>query len=231
MRDSRIPVMFASLVLGVLLAGALYGFLRSFEQADSEFEVIDLGALQEGAQTRVFGFNSLDGLTGEIQTREGKLRAFVWSPEEGLTVLETLGGNASYGRALNDAGQAVGFSDIEGTGTRAFLWTRETGMTSLDSLVGDDGESAAYGCSADGSTIVGSSSTESGSVAIIWDVTHGTRSIQALLKRDTRLAPALHDWKLRSATAISADGSTVVGYGTNPSGRQEGWVAAIAVSP
>ena len=34
-------------------------------------------------------------------------------------------------------------------------------------------------------------------------------------------------WKLTHATAISGDGRTIVGYGTNPSGQTEGWVLEL----
>jgi len=37
----------------------------------------------------------------------------------------------------------------------------------------------------------------------------------------------LAGWTLTGAVAVSADGSTVVGYGTGPSGAQEGWIAVI----
>ena len=35
-------------------------------------------------------------------------------------------------------------------------------------------------------------------------------------------------WTLSSATAISADGFTIVGNGTNPSGQYEAWVANLS---
>jgi hypothetical protein len=41
------------------------------------------------------------------------------------------------------------------------------------------------------------------------------------------LGPALAGWKLDEATAISADGLTIVGTGTNPSGNTEAWVAFL----
>jgi uncharacterized membrane protein len=37
----------------------------------------------------------------------------------------------------------------------------------------------------------------------------------------------LAGWKLSIATAISADGQTVVGYGINPSGLTEAWIATV----
>jgi hypothetical protein len=37
----------------------------------------------------------------------------------------------------------------------------------------------------------------------------------------------LAGWRLDYANGISADGSTIVGSGTNPAGRTEGWVAVV----
>jgi hypothetical protein len=34
-------------------------------------------------------------------------------------------------------------------------------------------------------------------------------------------------WKLDTARAISADGSVIVGTGTNPGGKTEGWMTII----
>jgi hypothetical protein len=37
----------------------------------------------------------------------------------------------------------------------------------------------------------------------------------------------LTGWGLANAMAISADGYTVVGHGTNPGGQQEAWIADL----
>jgi hypothetical protein len=41
------------------------------------------------------------------------------------------------------------------------------------------------------------------------------------------LGAALTGWQLSEATAISDDGLTIVGFGTNPLGNTEAWVATI----
>ena len=41
----------------------------------------------------------------------------------------------------------------------------------------------------------------------------------------------LTGWHLTSANAISADGLTITGYGTNPSGNVEAWIARIEPVP
>ena len=37
----------------------------------------------------------------------------------------------------------------------------------------------------------------------------------------------LTGWQLNNATGISADGLTIVGYGPNPNGDTEAWIAVI----
>ena len=62
--------------------------------------------------------------------------AFLWSREDGLRELGTLGGAASCAAALNDRGDVVGYSlTSEGT-TRAFRWTPDGGLRDLGTLPG-----------------------------------------------------------------------------------------------
>jgi hypothetical protein len=42
-----------------------------------------------------------------------------------------------------------------------------------------------------------------------------------------KVGSAIDGWILGAATAISADGLTIVGYGRNPSGNEEAWVAHL----
>jgi hypothetical protein len=49
-------------------------------------------------------------------------------------------------------------------------------------------------------------------------------SLKGLL---TSLGLDLTGWTLEVAQAVSADGRTIVGYGPNPSGNYEGWVAHL----
>ena len=53
---------------------------------------------------------------------------------------------------------------------------------------------------------------------------HGTRSLQDLL---VGLGADLTGWRLAQATDISADGLTIVGYGQNPNGFTEAWIATV----
>ena len=49
-----------------------------------------------------------------------------------------------------------------------------------------------------------------------------------MLIDEFHIANELRGWKLRAASAVSGDGSTVVGFGLNRHGNQEAWIARIA---
>jgi hypothetical protein len=55
------------------------------------------------------------------------------------------------------------------------------------------------------------------------------RNLRNVLEDDFGLD--LSGWTLTEATGISADGRTIVGYGVNPSGDQEGWIAVPEPPP
>jgi hypothetical protein len=60
--------------------------------------------------------------------------------------------------------------------------------------------------------------------AAVWDATHGIRlvtDIVAAAGGDTT------GWTLKGIVGISGTGRVVVGYGINPSGRSEPWIARL----
>lgn len=67
-------------------------------------------------------------------------------------------------------------------------------------------------------------SAGAGGEAFIWGATNGMQNLGVLL---TTLGVDLTGWQLSSTNGISADGRTIVGYGTNPSGPPEAWIAVI----
>jgi uncharacterized membrane protein len=98
---------------------------------------------------------------------------------------------------------------------------------SLATLRGGRNGSIARAVSADGSIIVGSCAGERGPEAVIWDDVRGVRRVRELLVQEFNLEEVVRGWKLRSATAISADGTVVAGDGVNPDGEPEAWIADI----
>jgi probable HAF family extracellular repeat protein len=123
----------------------------------------------------------------------------------------------------------VGFSSSANATTgnyEAFRWTQQTGMVGLGDLPGGTFNSTADGISADGSIIVGTSTTGLGDEAFIWDSGNGMRNLRDVLVNDYGLGAALTGWQLIGAV-ISADGHTFAGSGINPDGNTEAWVATV----
>ena len=104
-------------------------------------------------------------------------------------------------------------------------------MEGLGTLLPSDFGSLAIATSADGAIVVGTNNPGSGLndyEAFVWDELHGMRSVQELLIAE---GFDLAGWKLNWATDVSADGTTIVGWGKNPSGQDEGWLARINSVP
>jgi len=95
--------------------------------------------------------------------------------------------------------------------------------------ISDNLGSKANATSAAGHVIVGNDKISGDEKALIWDVENGTRILEDLLTVEYGLD--LSDWELREANDISADGTVIVGWGINPDGFEEGWIAEIDPTP
>jgi len=121
----------------------------------------------------------------------------------------------------------VGTARPENGQYEAFRWTEETGLVGLGDLPGGGIDSRAHGVSADGAVIVGWAEAESpvGKTAFVWDAEQGMRALQDVLVHECQLD--LEGWALEEAHGVSDDGFTVVGWGYNPVGDKEAWIAVI----
>ena len=146
-----------------------------------------------------------DGATvvGYSLTSAGQSQAFRWTQAGGMT---GLGGNGSFARGVSDNGSVItGDTFVLGSGTRAFRWTPGGGMQNIGTLAGDN-TSAGNAVSADGKTIAGLSYQilPSGDTtnwqAFRWTETGGMVGL-GRLPGDTS----------SQATAVSADGSFIIG--------------------
>ncbi|QDT69621.1 hypothetical protein MalM25_25600 [Planctomycetes bacterium MalM25] len=129
----------------------------------------------------------------------------------------------------------------------AVLWTREAGWVDLGQLrlvPGPEQVAAeAVDVSGEGEIVVGQAlvvATDAANddyldsepdafgrvkVPFIWDEERGMRPLARVLAGDFGLD--LEGWRLGEVTAISDDGTTVVGTGRNPNGLQEAWRAVM----
>ncbi len=136
------------------------------------------------------------------------------------------GSFGSFAFAVSAGGSVVVGSSLSAQGEEAFRWENGV-MTGLGDLPGGSFFSRAYAVSDDGSVVVGfgSTSTGWGMEAFIWDQANGMRNLKDVLEKGYGLD--LTGWTLENATAMSADGLTIVGYGINPDGLAEGWITTI----
>jgi autotransporter-associated beta strand protein/autotransporter passenger strand-loop-strand repeat protein len=98
-------------------------------------------------------------------------------------------------------------------------------MTSLG--LPSNSDSGAYGVNADGSVVVGNFVDAYGPHTFRWTSALGAQSITNIFVAD---GVNLTGWQLADTTGVSADGTVIVGFGTDPGGRREGWIAQIPVN-
>ncbi|TWU22594.1 PEP-CTERM sorting domain-containing protein [Bythopirellula polymerisocia] len=165
--------------------------------------------------------------------------AFIWTAVDGLTRLGFLPGGSGDSSATGisaDGRVVVGAGNNSSGFAEAFRWTEGGGMVGLGDLPGGMFQSVASDTTADGGIVVGNSIvgliTSPLGVGpdfdpFIWDESHGMRNLVDVLTNDYGLGSELADWNLTDATAISDDGTVIIGYGINPNGKFEGWIAQI----
>ncbi len=170
---------------------------------------------------------SADGsvIVGWASTENGR-EAFRWTESEGIVGMGDLPAGSFDSLATGvstDGSVIVGLAT--NPGVTAFRWTAASGMVDLGRPPGGN-YSQAWGVSADGSVIVGDAGVAGERVPTIWDESNGMRNLIDVLV-ELGLGSEIEGWDLEQATAISADGLTVVGWGYVPDGGQEAWVAYL----
>lgn len=151
-------------------------------------------------------------------------QGFRWTAGEGLVKLE--GFRSVFGLSA-DGAVVVGMGKF-GQGVEACRWTRDDGAKGIGDLPGGNFYSQAKGVSDDGQRVVGSGEPEDGQPrAFLWESKSGLKDLKSVLEQEYGLAKALNGWLLSEAVGISADGMTIVGYGFNPDGQTEAWLANL----
>lgn len=184
-----------------VFVGSLYGLEGGYAQAVSNDGTVIVGASHAG---------------------DGHYEPFLWTAATGMVGLGFLPGHDD-GRVgdLSGDGRAV----VGQSANKAFLWTAGTGVVDISAGSGAI-SSDAYAVSGDGSVVVGRAYWESNNPRpFIWDEAGGLRDLQDVLVTDYGLD--LSGWTLISADGISDDGLTIVGFGRNPAGTTEGFVAVV----
>lgn len=187
-----------------------------------------LGDLPGGNfDSRAWGI-SADGsvIVGESTSSNGN-EAFRWTAATGMVGLGDLTGglfnSIAYGISA-DGSTIVGYGYPTNSSHEAFRWTLATGIEPLGFLPCDTW-SIGRATSGNGSVVVGDPQTTTCKCVFIWDVQHGIRELLNVLTDGYGLN--LTGWQLCRATALSYDGNIIVGYGINPSGQTEAWMADL----
>jgi probable HAF family extracellular repeat protein len=213
-------------------------------------QVIPLGGLPGYSSGSTAAAVSADGsvVVGRCFSSEWQLgnQAFRWTAQTGMVGLGDLPGGDffSISTAVSADGSVVVGYSLAASGWQAFRWTPAEGMVALGNLPGGDIYSFATGLTADGSVIVGAGRLQGSypyfDQPFIWEAINGMRDFQGFLVNDLSLdlTACGYSWNLSGATAVSADGSTIVGYGLNPVAvatgmvdNEEGWIARISLPP
>jgi probable HAF family extracellular repeat protein len=201
------------------------GVLPDYSYSSGASGVSGDGTVVVGGSTN----NPVDGSAERTQ-------AFRWTLAGGIHGLGFVAGiDRSAAGAISADGSTIIGGDGNGGGS-PFRWTAGAGMQGLGDVPPDfdplNGGGffnivGALGVSGDGSVIVGWAGGDGGAPteeAMVWDAAHGIRSLRLVLANDYGLN--LNGWWLTEATAISADGSTIVGYGRSTTG-EGAWIAVI----
>jgi uncharacterized membrane protein len=215
-------------------------YLEAARWSGGGASISGLGFLSGGGDASVAYGASSDGaiIVGESDSSSGT-RAFAWRSSGGMLGLPSLGGALVRSQALAisaNGSTIVGAVNTSTASTAHLEAARWTGANwSTLQLLGDLPGSVANASSAravtsDGTRIVGVASNAQGqNTAFLWDAAHGMRELRELLLVDYGLP--VDGWTLVEARGISdpdvGGGFTIVGSGTNPFGRPEGWVAHL----
>ena len=189
--------------------------------------IVGLGGVSQSSAQAVSGDGSVVvGITFPATGNE----AFRWTQAGGIVGLGDLpgGGFGSGAYGISSDGSIVVGYGTSASGIEAFRWTQAGGIVSLGDLPGGSVDTYASGVSDDGSVVIGFGNSANGYEAFRWTQAGGIRSLKDLLTTDFGLN--LTGWQLSRAQGISADGLTIVGYGTNPNGQTEGWIARLGAT-
>jgi probable HAF family extracellular repeat protein len=174
-----------------------------------------------------FGVNAEGTVVVGEAFEAGGAQAFRWvnGTKTGLGFLPG-GPDFSEARGVNADGTVVVGQALDASVQRqAFRWTAASGMVGLDFLPGGN-QSAAFGVNADGTVVVGQALDASGAnQAFRWTARTRMQSVLTLLLAAKVVNMA--GWQLRSARGVSADGTVIVGEGTDPLGQFQGWIARL----
>jgi uncharacterized membrane protein len=149
---------------------------------------------------------SADGSTIIGSTPDGPGAPFRWTPSSGFQPLPTSTLGSFAANAISGDGTIVAGAIINSGYSRAYVWSVSSGFAPLGPPVGNDIESVATAVSRDGALVVGTYTDEMGT-SPFEGTTGGTFSLLG--------HGGAYDFYRIVPTAVSADGSVIVGEDTH----------------
>lgn len=160
----------------------------------------------------------------------GQSNAFRWSESNGVTLLGDLSGGPDFSIAwsISPSGKYIVGQSESADGTLAFIWDAVHGMRELQDIPSSTPFQIATSVSDQG-VVVGYLATSGQAEAFLWTEATGMVNLRAYMINQFGLSTQLADWQLTESTGISADGRTIVGWGSGPapSMSQQAWVISI----
>ncbi len=205
-----------------------FGFLvllvASTVPAAADTTFFGLGSLPGGySYSRALAVSADGSTVVGISHSSSGYEAFIWTSSGGMVGLGDLPGgsfsSAAYGVSA-DGSVVVGTSSGTLAFPEPFMWTSSGGMVPLGVLPGGDVPSRVSGISDDGTTVVGRSKNAAGQdEAFRWTAETGMVGLG--------IPPGTYS---SEATAVSADGSVVVGHCPGPNGEEAfRWTSASGI--
>lgn len=183
---------------------------------------VDLGSTTPNAASRA---NTISGngqiIAGWQDTEFGSRQGARWVGGVEDLVLTEDGDPVGEVAFLNFDGTVMAGSNVPYGTVNAWVWTSRHGFTAIPAPGPVWTQMVATGASEDGSIVIGIGRTQSDQKA--WVFTKGRLTFLKDYLAKKNLAAG---WTIPGAAAISADGKTIVGWGTNPDGAVEGYVIA-----
>ena len=210
---------------GRTITGTLFGdFIEGFRWTEDS-GLVGLGFLPELRFSSAVAISS-DGSTIVGSAFSGsETEAFRWTELSGMVGLGGLSDADYDSEAIDvsaDGSVIVGIADFE-DGEQAFHWTQENGMVGLGFVPTSPVFSRPNAVSGNGEIIIGRYG-ENRNRSFIWDKVNDMQDLETFLIENFELGEALAGWQLNDANDISADGTSIVGSGINPDGRQQSWL-------
>lgn len=165
-------------------------------------------------RTAILGSGGSGGIIVWTQAGAGFQANYIGQQGTPIDIAMTSQGPVVLGRALS---------------VDPFRWSQTTGSQLLGSLPGGIGKPVAKAMSGDGSRIVGTQQTSSGSNATLWTPSGQVRALKDVLVNDYGMGQELQGWTLSTANDISESGRTIVGSGINPQGKPESWITSLDI--